>query len=307
MTELIDPRTLFLAVVFVSAFGSVFFLLLWAQESRRLKSIGYAAAKAEQIEEEFIREARGDLLTGASRKLRRAGYTGDPAPVLAGLGFLVLSLSALLSLAGVDDPAALLASLMLTPAIGFLAIQYAVSRRRQKGARQMLTLMRAALLHLESGSSPPQALSRAAEQAGSPLREDMLRAIASKVGSVTLSEALEPIAEQYPSEAADLLIAAIGINDQLGAPLSPALQQAEAILTERQDLAAEATAELSSARSEFIGITVAITAIAFMLGRQPAAVAAYTTPLGLLVVVAGVTNYLIGVVRAVRMFRSAKG
>lgn len=307
MTELLDLQNLYYAVVFLAAFGMVFFLLLWLQEIRRVRSIGYAAAKAEQIEEEFIREARGDFLTRLSRRLRRAGYTGDPAPVLAGMGFLVLAISALLALAGVDDEVSLVLSLALSPLLGLFALQYAVARRRRKGARQMLTLMRASLLHLESGSSPPQAFARAAEQAGSPLREDMLRALAGKVGGVTLSEALQPVVDLYPSEATDLLIAAIDINDRLGAPLSPTLRQAEAILTERQDLAAEATAELASSRSEFIGITIAISLIAVMLGRQPAAVAAYASPTGVTALTFGLANYAFGILRATRMFRTAKG
>ncbi len=307
MTDLLDMGNLYLAITFVAAFGTVFFLLLWLQESRRVRRIGYAAAKAEQIEAEFIRESRGSLLTRLSRRLRRAGYTGDPAPVLAGMGFLVLSFSALLALAGVDDEVSLVLSLLLSPVVGLLVLQYAVARRRRKGARQMLTLMRASLLHLESGSSPPQAFARAAEQVGSPLREDMLRALAGKVGAVALSEALQPVVDLYPSEATDLLLAAVDINDRLGAPLSPALRQAEAILTERQDLAAEATAELSSSRSEFFGITIAVGLIAVLLARQPAAIDAYTAPAGATLLGVGLANYALGIIRALRMFRSARG
>lgn len=307
MGSIIELSRLYLAVAFLTAFGSVFFLLLWLQEMQRIRSIGYAAAKSERIAEEYVKEARGSLVKVLSRRLRRSGYTGDPAPILAGFGFIILTLSAFMAIAGVGDELSLVLSLALSPIVGGLALQLAIARRRRKGARQMLALIRATLLHLESGSSPPQAFARAAEQVGSPLREDVIRALSSKVGSIVLSEALSPVVDLYPSEATDLLLAAVDINDRLGAPLSPALRQAEAILSERQDLAAEAAAELSSSRSEFIGITVAITFIAIMLGRQPAAVQAYLTPVGFLLVALGLANYAIGIIRAVRMFRGAKG
>lgn len=301
-----EIRSIGMFAAALAAFGAAYFLLIWLAERKRLRDIGFAAARAERIEEDLRREHRGTLMDRTTRRLRRAGYSGDPAPLLAGMGFLVLSLAAVLSVFGFSESAAATASLLVSPLLALAALRFATARRRAKGSKQMLTLLRAAMLHVEAGLSPTQAFQRAAEQVGSPLREDVLRAIANKIGGTTISEAFQPIADTYPSEATDLLTAALDINDRLGASLSPALRQADEILTERQDLAAEATAELASSRGEFIGITAVVSFVAVLLARQPTAVLAYQTPLGITLLAVGIGNYALGVARAVRMFTTAR-
>lgn len=298
--------TLVRILAVLAGLGAWYFLLAWLQESARLRKMGYTQARAERAEEEYVKEARGSLVDRMSRRLRRAGYEGDPAPVLAVVAFMFLVVASGMSILGADEKVAIASSAVVSPIMAVAALRYAIKRRRDKGARQMLQLIRASTVHLRSGLSAEQSFMRAAEQVGSPLREDVTRAFSSKVSGVGIAEAFNDIKYRYPSEATDLLVASLDINESLGAQLGPSLERAEEILSERQELSAEATAEMASVRGEFIGITAVVTVVALLLARQPLAVQAYTTPLGFTAVAIAALNYALGIFRAMRMFSSAR-
>jgi len=288
-------------------FASVYFFFAWIAERRRLRSLNYIDARNLQISEEMARERqRGH---GAIHALfRRIGYRGDPAPFFVGVAFLYLLLAAVCIVIGLTGPIALLVALpgALLTMVSFLG--HLERRRQALATRQMMQVLRNVITYLEAGNTPQQAFYKTAALVGNPLRDDIMGALASQVGTVGLGTALAPLRERYDSPATRLLVSALEINDIVGAKLVPTLRQAEEILRAQLELGAEASAEVSQAKAEFIGISavIGIIAFSFLVGTGAEARAIYTSRAGLVLLCLGTGNYLFGIWRALRVFRQAK-
>ena len=291
----------------LSLFASVYFLFAWLSERRRLRSLNYVDARNLQISEEMARERRSKQGL-VSETLQRIGYRGDPAPFLVGVAFIYLLIAAACLVVGLDASISLVVAVpgSLLTTVGVLG--HLERRRQALATAQMLQVLRNVITYLEAGNTPQQAFYKTAALVGNPLREDILNALAAQVGTVGLGTALAPLKKRYDSPATRLLVSALEINDKVGAKLVPTLRQAEEILRAQLELGAEASAEISQAKAEFVGISAVIGMIAFgfLVGTGDEARDVYTSPLGLTLLTIGTANYAFGIWRTLRVFRRAK-
>lgn len=299
--------TLLIVLVGLATLGAVYFLLAWFYELRRLRKMTYIEVRNAQIEEELQRERRLTTKERIRAKLTSLGLGGDPAPLAMGVAFAYLLVASVLSFLGLPSVAA---AAIAAPTAIAAVVAFAARRRAKMAAEvpnQTLQLLRNVVTYLESGSTPQQAFNQAALSLANPMRDDVLAALASRVGSEPLAKSLEPVALRYPSQAMTLLQAALEINDRVGAKLAPTLRQAAAVVESQLELAAEATAEVSQAKGEFIGVTVIIgfIGVMMMLTTGESARAAYLSPLGLVVLGLGIANFVFGVWRTMRTLRLA--
>jgi Flp pilus assembly protein TadB len=292
----------------LASFGAVYFLGVWFRERRRLKSLSYIELRNLQISEETARERRGSAKARLKERLQRAGYQGDLAPFFVGIAFLYMTLSAVCLLVGF--PPALSLLIAVPGSVGTTVSLVGIMERRRQAAAtaQMLQVLRNVITYLEAGNTPQQAFNKAAMLVGNPLRSDILNAIGSQVGAVGMGTVMAPLRDKYNSPATRLLVGALEVNDLVGARLVPTLRQAEDIVQRQTELAAEANAEISQARAEFIGISAVIGLIAtsLLFGAGDEARDAYLSPTGLTVIFIAGANYALGIWRTLRVFRKAK-
>lgn len=295
-------------LVVLAATGTLYFLFSWLYELRRIKRLGYIEARNIEIEDQIKRERQGTARQRLKVWFAERGYDGDPAPFLMIVAFTYLLLASVLSLLGLHPgPAFVLA----VPAIGggaLLVLEGIHRRRVARGTTQIMTVLRNVNGYLNAGNTPQQAFLKAASDVGNPLRADMLTALASQVGAVGLGQVMKPLAEHYPDSATRLMVAALEVNDEVGAPLVPTLKQAEELIRRKTELAAEAVAEVSQARFEFIGITIVIGLIALLLlfGGGDFARDAYTSPIGIILLSVGLGNFALGVSSTLKSLNRAK-
>lgn len=292
----------------LGTFASVYFFLLWLSEKRRIRRLSPIEIRNLQIQEEMIREKKQGFYERIQARLQRAGYHGDMAPFLVGIAFGYLAVSALLTILGFDSKIAVLVALPVSvgSTVSLLGV---VERKRQNSATtQMLQVLRNVITYLEAGNTPQQAFNKAAILVGNPLRRDILDALGSQIGSVGMGTVMAPLRQKYDSPATRLLVSALEVNDLVGAKLAPTLRQAEEIVRRQIELGAEASAEVSQAKAEFIGISAVIgfIAITLILGAGEAARSAYTSVGGLTLIGFGTGNYALGIWRTLRVFRKAK-
>jgi len=291
----------------LALFAAVYFFFAWIAERKRLRSLNYIDARNLQISEEMARErqrGRGPL----QDIFRRIGYRGDPAPFLVGVAFLYLLLAASSLVMGLTGPVALAVAFPGALIVTVSVLGHLERRRQALATAQMMQVLRNVITYLEAGNTPQQAFYKTAALIGNPLRDDIMSALASQVGTVGLGTALAPLRERYDSPATRLLVSALEINDIVGAKLVPTLRQAEEILRAQIELGAEASAEVSQAKAEFIGISAVIGVIAFsfLVGTGEEARAVYTSPTGVMLLSLGAANYAFGIWRTMRTFRRAK-
>ncbi len=291
----------------LAAGGAAYYLCAWWATSRELRSMGYVDVRNAQIEEDTERERRLSRRERIGRQLSNFGYDGDWTPLLIGVAFIYLAVAVALSFFGFGDVVG--AVLALPLAIGGSVAALASSRRKraERFERQLLQVLTSVAGHLESGDVPQMAFQKAARLVENPLRGELEAALAARIGTDSLSGAMKDLASRYPSKAMQLLVAALAIDDTVGARLSPALRQAQAILERQFELAAEGTAEIAQARGEFYAITgvMAVIALILVAGSGGQAKEAYTSPAGLTVVGLALANYILGVFRARKIFRKA--
>jgi Flp pilus assembly protein TadB len=291
----------------IAVFIAVYSFFSWLSELRKLHSMSRVDMSVLQIEEALAREhktKRGNLL---KFKLKELGYEGDLVPVILALGFAYLAVASVLSL---FFSKGVLSLIIAVPACFALTISISGSlarRRQEKTIRQVLQVLRNVILYLESGKTLDDAIRKAATIVDNPLRFDIIQACNSVTARTAgLGAAMKPLTEKYPSTATRLLVAALEVNDKHGARLLPTLKQAMNLASRQIELAAEATAEISQARGEFIGITIVMGFIALGL-MASSGVSTYTSPGAAVVLGLGAANYGLGFWRTMRVFRKAKG
>lgn len=290
------------------AAGASFFLLAWLRELRSFRSMNRLEQLSAQIEYERRQLDRQTLTDRVDKVAVTWGLQGLWGPALGIVTVLYLSLAALLALLGVSDLIGASLALPVSVAAGLVLMRSSRQREEVRFRRQLLQAFGIIASQIEAGDSINRALDKTVLMVDDPLRRELANALASLVGTTSLTSVLSPVAQKYPSRAMDLFLAALEIDETMGAKLAPTLRQAQASLERQFDLAAEATAEISQARSEFIGITVVMALVAFGMFFAAEGVArdAYMSPLGIVLLTATVVNYAFGVIRTLRIFSKAK-
>ena len=286
-------------------FGSIFYLGEWVRSWFKVRNMSYVDRANLQRETE-VRNERKYLKKSILRKtIEDMGYFNDNASLVIGFLFLYIGISAVTSILLSNQSLSLLGSLPLTFVVVVSFKSYVVRRRREKATKQILQVLRQVITYLESGNPPVTAFNKAASLADNPLRDDLYECLNSIVGNIGLGEAMRPLLLKYPSAASRLLVAALEINDIQGSQLVPTLRQAENSAKKQSELAAEAVAEISQAKGEFIGVSVVIGLIALSL-LSSTTKAAYSGVGTSIILFLGVANYAIGVWRTLRVFNKAK-
>lgn len=286
-------------------FGAIFYLGEWARSWFKVRNMSYVDRANLQRETE-VRNERKYLKKSILRKtIEDMGYFNDNASLVIGFLFLYIGISAVTSILLSNQLLSLLGSLPLTFVVVVSFKSYVVRRRREKATKQILQVLRQVITYLESGNPPVTAFNKAASLADNPLRDDLYECLNSIVGNIGLGEAMRPLLLKYPSAASRLLVAALEINDIQGSQLVPTLRQAENSAKKQSELAAEAVAEISQAKGEFIGVSIVIGLIALSL-LSSTAKAAYSGVGTSIILLLGVANYAIGIWRTLRVFSKAK-
>lgn len=289
--------------------GTIYYGVEWWSARtmhRRMTTIERANA---QIEEDRARERKLSVKARLSKALRDRGYEGDWTPVLLAVAVLYMLSAVALKLVGVGTWVG--GALALPAAILIATAGLATARRKQQAKFQVQLMQALGLIatQVEAGDGAKRAIEKTVGLVEEPLRGELTHALDSLVGTTSLVSALKELGDRYPSRAMRLFVAALEIDDKMGARLAPALRQAQIALEKDFELTAEATAEVASARGEFFGITAIIGFIVITLVGSAEGISkeVYQSPIGIIVLALAGVNYLFGIWRTLRIFRSIKG
>ena len=292
----------------IAAGGAAYYLAAWWSASRELRRLSYIEIRNAQIDEDLRIERRSSRRQRMELRLANLGYEGDWTPLLVGIALIYLVIAVALSFFGFGDVLGAVLALPIAVVGAVAALANSRRKRYTKFEFQLLKVLSSVAGHLEAGDTPPMAFQKAARLAENPMRTELQSALASQLGTETLSQTIGQLSLRYPSRAMTLLVAALSIDDRVGAQLSPALRQAQSTLERQFELSAEATAEISQARGEFFAISAVMAAIGFALiaGSGGTAREAYASFMGISVLALALANYGVGVWRAFRIFRRAE-
>lgn len=271
--------------------------------------MSYIEIRNAQISEDLRRKRKENITSVFSRTLSDLGYQGNLLPVFLFLTFTYLFIAVLLSLFGVNQVIGLFISFPLSLLFAVILRLIVKNKQDELFKKQLLQVISLVVASLDNGDNPINAFTKASLSVGDPLQKEFIAALQSMISAEdTLSQALEKVRNKYPSRSFDLVMAALSVDDKVGAKLGAPLRQAQKTLEKEFELAAEANAEISQARSEFYGITSVIGLVAFVLisGSSGQASEAYSSPLGIVVISFLSINYVIGIVRTLKIFQRAK-
>jgi Flp pilus assembly protein TadB len=291
----------------ITASGAAYYLATWWSSWRELRNLSYIEIRNAQIEEDIRLERKATRRQRIEQKLFNLGYEGDWTPLLLVVALIYLVVAVIFSFFGVGSSFGAVIALPISIIGAIASLANARRKRYAKFEQQLLKVLSSVAGHLEAGDTPPMAFQKAARLSENPMRRELQAALATQVGTESLSQTIGQLALRYPSRAINLLVAALSIDDRVGAQLSPALRQAQSTLERQFELSAETTAEISQARGEFFAISGVMAAIALALvsGSGGTAREAYSSFLGIIVLILVLTNYGIGVWRALNIFRKA--
>lgn len=273
---------------------------------RRMTNIEKANA---QIEEDKARAKKTRLAGRVSNALKTRGYDGDWTPTLIIITVLYLVSVVALKLVGLGS---WIGGLLAFPAAIMVAVAGLGTSKRRKRNLFKVQLMQALGLiatQVEAGDGAKKAIEKTIGLVEDPLRGEMMRALDSLVGTTSLVEAFKEMETRYPSRAMKLFVAALEIDDTMGARLAPPLRQAQAALEKDFELSAETKAEISQAKGEFYGITAIIGFIVISLVGNAQGISrdVYFSPIGYILLGLAGANYAFGIWRTIRIFRKAGG
>jgi Flp pilus assembly protein TadB len=208
----------------------------------------------------------------------------------------------------VQDIIGILFALPLSFLVVYFFSKVSKKREEERFRRQLLQAFGIIATQIESGDSINRAIVKTSMLIEDPLKRELQAALSKLVGSETLSSALKEISVKYPSKAIDMFLAALEIDELMGAKLAPILRQAQAVLESQFDLSAEAMAEITQAKGEFYGISAVMILVAFGMFFSSTGLSkeAYLSPLGLFILSIVFANYFAGIFRTVLIFNKAK-
>lgn len=292
-----------------AAGGLFYFTLSYLFSRYEYRKMNYIEIRNAQINEEMKKYKKINLSDKLTRKLDELGYQGNLFPVILAITMLYLILAIVLSIFGLSQSISILLALPTSILLSFFIANYIVAKKEALFQRQLLQVISLVVSSLDNGDNPTNAFEKAAITVGDPLKKEFLEAFQTMITAEdTISIVLEPVANKYRSRAFELVMAALSVDDKIGAKLGAPLRQAQITLEKEFELIAESNAEISQAKSEFYGLTIIISIIAFIMvtGSSGDAKAAYTSPLGIIVISILLSNYFFGILRTLKIFQKAK-
>lgn len=289
--------------------GFTYFVIAWVLSRKEYRKMSYIEIRNAQISEDLKILRKDGYKKKFNKRLDDLGYQGNILPVVLMVTFLYLIIAIILSLFGLSQLVGLFLALPISLFTSLALAGYAEAKKEALFKRQLLQVVSLVVTSLDNADNPVNAFSKAAMSVGDPLQKEFTAAFASMITAEdSISSVLKPLAEKYPSRAFDLIMAALAVDDKVGAKLGAPLRQAQYALEREFELVSEANAEISQARSEFYGITVVIGLISIVLltGSNGSATEAYTSPIGIISLTFLISNYVFGIFRTLKIFQRAK-
>jgi Flp pilus assembly protein TadB len=286
----------------------IFFIINAFYETRRYTNLSRVEKLSAQIDEEQRLIDKKSFLERIDNLVYKFGFQGITVPLFAIFTFLYVVVASIFTLLGVKDFIGIVIALPLSFVVVFFFSKLSKKREEERFRRQLLQAFGIIATQIESGDSISRAVVKTSMLIEDPLKRELQAALSKLVGSETLSSTLKDISAKYPSKAIDMFLAALEIDELMGAKLAPILRQAQAVLESQFDLSAEAMAEITQAKGEFYGISAVMILVAFGMFFSSTGLSkeAYLSPLGLFLLSLVFANYLAGIVRTVLIFNKAK-
>jgi Flp pilus assembly protein TadB len=286
----------------------IFFIINAFYETKRYTNLSRVEKLSAQIDEEQRLIQKKSFLERVDNLVYKFGFQGITVPLFAIFTFLYVVLASIFTLLGVQDIIGILFALPLSFLVVYFFSKVSKKREEERFRRQLLQAFGIIATQIESGDSINRAIVKTSMLIEDPLKRELQAALSKLVGSETLSSALKEISVKYPSKAIDMFLAALEIDELMGAKLAPILRQAQAVLESQFDLSAEAMAEITQAKGEFYGISAVMILVAFGMFFSSTGLSkeAYLSPLGLFILSIVFANYFAGIFRTVLIFNKAK-
>jgi Flp pilus assembly protein TadB len=286
----------------------IFFIINAFYETRRYTNLSRVEKLSAQIDEEQRLIDKKSFLERIDNLVYKFGFQGITVPLFAIFTFLYVVLASIFTLLGFKDFIGIVIALPLSFVVVFFFSKLSKKREEERFRRQLLQAFGIIATQIESGDSISRAVVKTSMLIEDPLKRELQAALSKLVGSETLSSTLKDISAKYPSKAIDMFLAALEIDELMGAKLAPILRQAQAVLESQFDLSAEAMAEITQAKGEFYGISAVMILVAFGMFFSSTGLSkeAYLSPLGLFLLSIVFANYFAGIVRTVLIFNKAK-
>ena len=296
----------YVVALFVGTF--IFFIINAFYETKRYTNLSRVEKLSAQIDEEQRLIQKKSFLERVDNLVYKFGFQGITVPLFAIFTFLYVVLASIFTLLGVQDIIGILFALPLSFLVVYFFSKVSKKREEERFRRQLLQAFGIIATQIESGDSINRAIVKTSMLIEDPLKRELQAALSKLVGSETLSSALKEISVKYPSKAIDMFLAALEIDELMGAKLAPILRQAQAVIESQFDLSAEAMAEITQAKGEFYGISAVMILVAFGMFFSSTGLSkeAYLSPLGLFILSIVFANYFAGIFRTVLIFNKAK-
>lgn len=286
----------------------VFFIMLTFFEYYKYKNLNRIEKLSAQIDEEQKILEKKTFTESLDTLFIKYGFQGVTLPLIAIFTLLFCILASIFTFIGTSDFVGILICLPLSIFIVYFFASLSKKREEIKFRRQLLQAFGIIATQIESGDSINRAINKTVYLVEDPLRRELQLALSKHVGSTTLSDVLSDLSRKYPSKAIDMFLAALEIDELMGAKLAPILRQSQHVLEAQFDLSSEAVAEITQAKGEFYGISfvMILVAIGMFFSSTGLSKEAYTSPLGIIILTFVFINYAIGVIRTIFIFNKAK-
>lgn len=201
---------------------------------------------------------------------------------------------------------------MAVPASGVVVAMMArrgTRRQKIKFERQLMSAMPLIASQLEGGGGLKRSFERVVEVVEDPLKSEFVLLLNQVEAGASIVDAVKDLHERYPTPAMRLFEAAMEADaNSPGGKLAPVLRAIAEGLERTFELRAEAEAEIAQSRYQFYGIVAGLAGIAFVMYNMGAeqTKAAFTSPLGMLIIIPVLANAVWGVLRVQKLFRQAE-
>lgn len=289
--------------------AAIYFGSEWLGAKSRHKSMTNIERANAQIEEDRASTKKADPMARFQKFLKTRGYEGDWIPIILVVSVLYMVSAVALKMIGIGTWVGAVLALPAAIVVCFAGLATAKRKQKKKFQMQLMQALGLIATQIEAGDGAKRAIEKTVGLVEEPLRGEFTNSLNSLIGTASLVTALKELQERYPSRAMRLFVAALEIDDRVGAKLAPALRQAQTSLEKDFELAAEANAEVSQARGEFFGITAVIGFIVVSLvgGSQGITREAYSSTIGMIILGICGVNYVWGILRTLKIFRLTQG
>lgn len=289
--------------------GSAYYAYGWYTARKALRSLTAIERANALIEEAKRKDAKPGLKQRLENELVRRGWKGDLALVLGGVTMLYVLISLVLRLFGLGGIAGAVVGLPISVGVVLMGLGSATTRRRRAFNHQLLQALTLLAGQIEGGNGPRRALELIIPSLQDPLRSELIGVMDATVASKNLVGALKDLLVRYPSRALSMFISALEIDEATGGRIEPALRQAADTLQRDFELSAEALAELSQTKAEFIVVVgiIGMVAVSMVTGGDATTKATYTTPVAIAVLLGLAAWFGFGIIRFLRILKKARG